>query len=179
MTRTIHIWPLLLVGTFQNFPQNINGCVWLDGNTRQNPLLMDIPDQRLGVCLLVGFLLRALGRAGKGSFIVEAIKIGARVLEFLDPFLGLGDHHVAVEGSASVVRGGLVDVFPYLGDNWGAECDIGNEMAIHDINVQPVRALIHGLGTLGAELGEVCRQYGWCNYRFGSHGEIVQRVETM
>lgn len=103
---------------------------------------------------------------------------------------------MAVEGSASVVRGGLVDVFPYLGDNWGAECDIGNEMAIpmlkklellsfevdvnvHDINVQPVRALIHGLGTLGAELGEVCRQYGWCNYRFGSHGEIVQRVETM
>ena len=91
---------------------------------------MNIPDQRLGVCLLVGFVLRALGRAGKGSFIMEAIQIGTRVLEFLDPFLGLGDHHVAVEGSASVVCGGLVDMFPYLGDNWGAERDIGNEMTV-------------------------------------------------
>ena len=50
---------------------------------------------------------------------------------------------------------------------------------LHDIDVQPVRALVHGLGALGAELGEVRRQYGWCNDRFRSHGGIVLRVEMM
>lgn len=47
----------------------------------------------------------------------------------------LGDHHVAVEGALSVGFGGPVDVRTDLGDDWGAEGDVGHEVAVHDVDV--------------------------------------------
>lgn len=42
----------------------------------------------------------------------------------------LGDHHVAVESAAPVLRSRLVDVFPDLGHDGRAERDVGYEMAV-------------------------------------------------
>lgn len=91
---------------------------------------MDIPYQRLGVRLFLGTIFWPLRRAGESSLVVETVEICAGVFEFLYPFLGFRDHHVAVKGSAAVVLGGLVDVFADLGDDRSAECDVGNEMSV-------------------------------------------------
>lgn len=50
---------------------------------------MDISDQRLGVGLVVGLVLGALGVAGEGGLVVEAVEVAAGLFELLDPFLGL------------------------------------------------------------------------------------------
>lgn len=64
---------------------------------------------------------------------------------------------------------------PNLGDNARPKGYVGDEVAVpdapvrqhataslvgfsHDIHVQPVGPLVHGAGTLGAELGKVGRQ---------------------
>ena len=50
---------------------------------------MNISDKSLGVSLLVGLLLWALGGTGEGGLIVEAVEVAASFLELLDPFLRL------------------------------------------------------------------------------------------
>jgi hypothetical protein len=50
---------------------------------------VDISNECLGVGLFVGMLLGTLGSAGEGGLVVEAVKVAASLLEFLDPFLGL------------------------------------------------------------------------------------------
>ncbi len=51
---------------------------------------MDEPNQLLGVGLSIRVLGGILGGCRRdGGLIVEAIKVAARLLEVLDPFLGL------------------------------------------------------------------------------------------
>lgn len=43
-----------------------------------------------------------------------------------------------------------------LGDDRRAKCDIGDEVAVHDVHVQPVRAMTDGVGAClaqGAKVG--------------------------
>lgn len=116
---------------------------------------MDISDQSLGVGLFVGGLLGALGGAGKGGLVVEAVQIASGVLELLDPFLWLNffffsrlsdqrgthlpqttlkpylsDHHVAVKSSAAIVLLRAVDVLSDLGDNGSTKSDVGDKVPI-------------------------------------------------
>lgn len=76
---------------------------------------------------------------------------------------------MAVEGTAAVGLLGRVDVLPDLGDNGCSEGHVRDEVAIHDIDVQPVGALCDGVGaglTQGREVGGEDRgRY----YRGGSH----------
>lgn len=91
---------------------------------------MDIPNQVLGVRLLVALARGRVGVGGEGSLVVEAVQIAAGVLELFDPTFRLGNHHVAVKGAASMRGGGLLDVRADLGDDGGTEGDVGNEVAV-------------------------------------------------
>lgn len=91
---------------------------------------MNVPDQRLGVRFLVAVAGRALCIRGEGGLVVEAVEVTAGIFEVLDPSFRFGNHHVAVEGASAVGGGGLLDMGPDLGDDWGAKGDVGDEMAI-------------------------------------------------
>jgi hypothetical protein len=57
----------------------------------------------------------------------------------------LSDHHVAVEGALSVGLGRLLDVWADLGDNGCSKGDVGDEMAVHNVHVQPVCSMADGV----------------------------------
>lgn len=96
---------------------------------------MYIPDQLPDARLFVTAFKGALScRRVDSGFIVKAIQITACFLEVANPFLWLGDHHVAVEGAATVGGGGCGDVGADCGDDWGAPCYVGDEVAVHYID---------------------------------------------
>lgn len=130
MESTTHIRPLLLVWVLQDLPQYVDARLGLDSDTCQQAAFVNVPNQRLGVGLLVAMAGRALCVRGEGSLIVEAIEVTAGIFEVLDPAFWLGNHHVAVEGASAVGGGGFLNVGPDLGHDWGAKGDIGDEMAI-------------------------------------------------
>ena len=84
-----YIRSFLLLGVLQNLPQHVDRSIRLDSDTSEQTVVVDISDQCLGVGLLVGLLLGALGVAGKGGLVVEAVEVASGLLELLDPFLGL------------------------------------------------------------------------------------------
>ena len=78
--------------------------------------------------------------------------IGAGVPERLEVRIGRGDHQMDVDGNGDVRTQRL--------HHHGADRDVGNEMAVHDVDVQPVGA--GGLDRLGlfAQAREVGGQHG-------------------
>lgn len=130
---------------------------------------MNVPDELLGVGLLVGDVLGAFGRAGKGSLVMEAVQVTACILEFLYPFLGLRDarqhadsssrhrsstllprekihlcnHHVAVERASAVRLGGLVDMPPDLCNDGCSERDVWHKVPVPGSTRQPLVVLMH------------------------------------
>lgn len=100
---------------------------------------------------------------------------------------------MAIKRSSSVVRRGLVDVLANLGNDGCAKGNVGNKVAVptpsqsvrfpspivqltvkvsvyaHDIDVQPVRALLHCARALLTKLCEVGRQDGRRNDCLGRH----------
>jgi hypothetical protein len=64
---------------------------------------------------------------------VEAIQVAADRLELLDPFLGLGYHHVAVKCALSIARGRPVDVGADFGYYRRAKGQIRDEVAIPEL----------------------------------------------
>lgn len=112
---------------------------------------MNIAYELLGVGLLIGLLLGTLGSGGKSGLIVEAIQVASRLLEFLDPFLGLSfvkivsnnvlvqlsllptnlcDHHVTVKGASAVCLRGFLNMATDLGDNRRTEGNVGNKVPV-------------------------------------------------
>lgn len=78
---------------------------------------------------------------------------------------------MAVEGAGGVGGYGAVDVRADLGDNGGAEGDVRHEVAIHDVDVQPLRAiLLDGARALCAQVGEVRGEDGGRNDGGRRHG---------
>lgn len=47
-----------------------------------------------------------------------------------------------------------------LGDDGGAKGDVGHEMAVHDVDVDPVAVVAHQVRAGIAQVGEVCGQDG-------------------
>ena len=79
--------------------------------------------------------------------------------EGVDVLFGIFDHQVDVEGK---FRG-----FPDRGDEPRADRDVGDEMAVHDVDVNPVRSRGLDGNDLFAETAEVRRQDGWCDHLHG------------
>lgn len=72
---------------------------------------------------------------------MEAVKIASGGLELLDPFMGLHYHHVAVKSTLPKGLGWAVHMGPDLGDHRGAKGHVGDKVAVHDIDVQPIGPL--------------------------------------
>jgi hypothetical protein len=53
----------------------------------------------------------------------------------------LCNHHVAVKRPLAVLGRGLLDVAPDLRNDGCTEGDVGHEMAVHDIHMQPLDEL--------------------------------------
>ena len=64
---------------------------------------------------------------------------------------GVFQHQVHVEHLGALV--------PQGGHNLGAHAQVGHEVAVHDVDVEPLGR--GGLGHLAAQGGEVRRQQGW------------------
>lgn len=61
-----------------------------------------------------------------------------------------------------------------LGDNGSSEGDVGNEVTIHDINVEPVRPLFHLGRAFLAEGSEIGAEDGGSYDRGGTHYEKIE-----
>lgn len=89
----------------------------------------------------------------------------------------LHDHHMAVKGALAgrVDVLGALDERADLGDDGGAKGHVGDEVAVHDVDVQPVRALLHLEGALLAQGREVGAEDGGGDDGVRSHagGESV------
>lgn len=67
----------------------------------------------------------------------------------------LCNHHMAVKGSLAVGLSRPANMRTDLGDNRSSKGDIGDEMAIHDIDMEPVGTLVHLGRAFLAELREI------------------------
>lgn len=82
----------------------------------------------------------------------------------------LCNHHVAIKGTPLSRSSWLWDVRANLGDDGVAKGHIGHEMAVHNVDMKPVGAAVHGGCTFLAELGEVCAEDGGRNDCWRGHG---------
>jgi hypothetical protein len=75
----------------QDFPEDVNGGLWFDGNTGLHPLVVDVVDQLSGARLARGrFICRFCGcDGGDGGFIMKAVEVTAGGFEVLDPSVWL------------------------------------------------------------------------------------------
>lgn len=72
----------------------------------------------------------------------------------------LHDHHMAVEGAAGTGFERAIDASADLGDYWTSDSHVWDEVAVHDIDVEPIGALLHLLGAVMAEVSEVGAENG-------------------
>ena len=77
---------------------------------------------------------------------------------------------MAVKGSLAVGMTRPADMRADLGDNGGSKSDVGDEMAIHDIDMKPVRPLGHFARAFLAELREIGAEDGGSYNGGGTHG---------
>jgi hypothetical protein len=85
----------------------------------------------------------------------------------------LHDHHVAVEGT---LRAGLewpVDAATDMRDDGATDGHVGNEVAVHDVNMEPVGTLLHLRGAIMTEVGEVGAENGRGNDGRRRHDERI------
>lgn len=88
----------------------------------------------------------------------------------------LHDHHVAVKGT---LRAGLewpVDAAANLGDDGATDGHIGDEVAVHDVDMEPVGALLHLLSAIMAEVCEVGAEDGRGNDGGRRHCECLGSI---
>ncbi len=71
----------------------------------------------------------------------------ARLDELRDEFPRPGDHEMHVERQLGQRPDRL--------DDGGAESDVRHEMAVHDVDVEHVRAALLGAGQVGAQIAEI------------------------
>ena len=85
----------------------------------------------------------------RAGLVVDADPVGARLGKGGDVIVGVIDHQVAVEGQAR----GLAQA----GHHGRADCHIGDEVAVHDIDVDDRAAAALGRGNLIGQMGKVRR----------------------
>lgn len=63
-----------------------------------------------------------------------------------------------------------VDMRADLGDYGSTKGDIWDEMAVHDVDMEPVRSLLHLVRTFLTESRKVRAENRWSDYGRGTHG---------
>lgn len=84
-----YIRPFRRILALEQLGQDLDAGHRLEGDAGEQAKAVDVADEVLRVRLRVRLGLGALGRAGKGRLVVEAVQVTPGVLELLDPFLGL------------------------------------------------------------------------------------------
>lgn len=90
-----------------------------------------------------------------GGFGVDADEVSAGLSKFSHVVFGVGNHQVAIQGEV----GALLDA----GGNAWAKADVGNEMTVHDIQVNKTCAAIFNSLEAVTEFQEICVQYAGCD----------------
>lgn len=72
----------------------------------------------------------------------------------------LHNHHVAIESATTAGFGGTVDAATDLRYNGAADGHIWDEVTVHNVDMQPVCALLHLPGAVMAQIGEVGAENG-------------------
>ena len=88
----------------------------------------------------------------------------------------LCNHHMAVKGPLAVGMSRPANMRADLGDNGSSKGDIGDEMAIHDIDMEPVRPLGHFGRAFLAELREIGAEDGGSYNGGGAHSGVRGEV---
>lgn len=86
---------------------------------------------------------------------------------------------MAVKSAASAGFKGSIDAATNLRDNRAPDGHVRDEVAVHDVDMQPVGALLHLAGTVMAEIGEVGAQDGGRNNSGRCHCEGEWRGSGM
>ena len=90
------------------------------------------------------------------DLLMDGHHVGAGVGEGGDEVVGVFDHHVAVEGEFGDGAEGL--------DHGRAEGDVGDEVAVHDVDVDDGAAAALGCCDFVGEMGEVGGEDGECQF---------------
>lgn len=86
-----HVWSFHGILALDNIPENIDGGIGFNSNTRLHALLVNVADQLLGTGTSGGIFIGGIGRSDRGnsSLVVEAVKVATGLLKFADPFVRL------------------------------------------------------------------------------------------
>ena len=68
----------------------------------------------------------------------------------------LGYHHVAIERAFAMGYIWLLDMRSDLGDYGRSKCQVGNEVAVHDVDMDPVAAPSDAVTTASTQTGKIC-----------------------
>ena len=90
-----------------------------------------------------------------GGLVMHRNLVGARFDEDRRIGIGVRDHQVEIEGEAGDFTDGFYDRRPHR--------EIGDEMAVHDVDVEHSGSAAFHLGDVLSEAGKVRREYGWDN----------------
>ena len=91
------------------------------------------------------------------GFLMDGDPVGAGFGEGGDEVVGILDHQVAVERH-------VADGFAERGDDRRADGDVGDEVAVHDVDVKNGAAAVDGGLRLSAELREVGGENRGCEF---------------
>jgi hypothetical protein len=81
------------------------------------------------------------------SFLMHGDPVGAGFGKFGDEEVRIFDHEVAIERN--------FQLFAERANDWGADGEVGDEVAIHDVEVEDGAAALDGLLGFGGELREI------------------------
>src|SRR5260370_22818682 len=88
----------------------------------------------------------------RANLLVNDNHVGSGLREILDVSFGVGNHQMGFEREPGAA-------VHFLDDHW-SHCNIGDEMAVHNIDLDALAAPCLGLAFLFAETGEVGGKYG-------------------
>src|SRR5208337_3639387 len=101
----------------------------------------------------------------RAGLVVDTEPVGSRFGKGGDEFVGVIDHQVAVEGQA----GGLAQA----GNHGRAEGQVGDEVAVHDIDVDGRAAAALGCGDLIGQAGKIRGEDGGQQLNHGIRVELL------
>jgi len=131
-----------VVDDVEDFLEGVYGCSGVDYHGRLASVRTDEMKRAIEV---------------DAGFLMHGNPVGAGLGEGFDEVIGIFDHQVAVERD-------VADGFTQRGDYRRADGDVGDEVAVHDVDVKDGAAGVDGGLGLSAELGEVGGEDGWCEF---------------
>jgi hypothetical protein len=94
------------------------------------------------------------------SFLMDRDPVGARFSKFRDEVIGMLDHEMAIKRN--------LEVFAQTGDHNRADSEVGNEVAVHDVEMEDGAAAFDGLLGVSGKLREIGGENG--RRKFDIHG---------